>query len=149
MLGLQNEREWRLFCDKVLRRPVLADDPRFASASARSEHRAVLRELIVEAFAALDAAEVLKRLDDATIASAQLNDMHAFWKHPQLAARRRWVEVGSPVGPLPALLPPGNWDGGGPQLGAVPALGEHTAALLAELGLDADAIAALRATGAV
>jgi crotonobetainyl-CoA:carnitine CoA-transferase CaiB-like acyl-CoA transferase len=149
MLGLQNEREWRLFCDKVLRQPALAVQPRFANAAARSEHRAALRELIVAAFASLDAAEVLQRLDAAPIASAQLNDMHAFWKHPQLAARQRWAEVGSPVGPLPALLPPGNWDGGGPQLGAVPALGEHTDALLAELGLDGEAIAALRATGAV
>jgi crotonobetainyl-CoA:carnitine CoA-transferase CaiB-like acyl-CoA transferase len=149
MLGLQNEREWRLFCDKVLRQPALAVQPRFANAAARSEHRAALRELIVAAFASLDAAEVLQRLDAAPNASAQLNDMHAFWKHPQLAARQRWAEVGSPVGPLPALLPPGNWDGGGPQLGAVPALGEHTDALLAELGLDGEAIAALRATGAV
>jgi crotonobetainyl-CoA:carnitine CoA-transferase CaiB-like acyl-CoA transferase len=92
----------------------------------------------------------MRRLDDAQIANAQVNTLQQFWRHPQLAARERWREIGSPVGPLPALLPPGQWDDGeGPRMGPVPTLGEHTDALLAELGYDADAIAALRAARAI
>ncbi len=150
MLGLQNEREWEAFCGRVLRRPALADDPRFASNAARSAQREVLYALIVEAFAALTADQVVQRLDDAQIANAKVNTMREFWQHPQLAARERWREVGSPVGPLPALLPPGRWDDGdGPRMGPVPGLGEHTDALLAELGYGAEAIAALHAAQAI
>ncbi|MGZ5266498.1 MAG: CoA transferase, partial [Caldimonas sp.] len=102
------------------------------------------------AFASLSAADVLARLDDAQIANAQVNTLDELWHHPQLAARRRWREVGSTAGPLPALLPPGSWDDGdGPRMDPVPALGEHTDAILAELGLDAAAIAALRAGEAI
>jgi crotonobetainyl-CoA:carnitine CoA-transferase CaiB-like acyl-CoA transferase len=75
--------------------------------------------------------------------------MQEVWDHPQLQARGRWREVGSPVGTLPALLPPGSWDDGDPRLDPVPALGEHTDAILAELGLDAAAIDALRAAEAI
>ena len=150
MLGLQNEREWEAFCGRVLRRPALADDPRFASNAARSAQREVLYDLIVEAFAALTADQVVQRLDDAQIANAKVNTMREFWQHPQLAARERWREVDSPVGPLPALLPPGRWDDGdGPRMGPVPGLGEHTDALLAELGYGAEAIAALHAAQAI
>ncbi|MGZ5238361.1 MAG: CaiB/BaiF CoA transferase family protein, partial [Caldimonas sp.] len=146
MLGLQNEREWAAFCAKVLLQPALVSDPRFAGNARRSAERVALRALIVEAFASLSAAEVLARLDDAQIANAQVNTMDELWHHPQLAARRRWRQVGSTAGPLPALLPPGSWDDGdGPRMDPVPALGEHTDAILAELGLDAAAIAALRA----
>ena len=150
MLGLQNEREWLAFCDKVLLRPALAKDPRFTSNSKRSAERVALRALIVEAFGALTAAEVLARLDEAQIANAQVNTMAEVWQHPQLVARQRWREVGSPAGPLPALLPPGSWDDGdGPRMDPVPALGEHTDRILATLGLSAAAIAALRAAEAV
>ena len=150
MLGLQNEREWGAFCDKVLLQPALAKDARFASNSKRSAERVALRALIVEAFASLTAAEVLARLDEAQIANAQVNTMHEVWQHPQLAARERWRDVGSPAGPLPALLPPGSWDDGdGPRMDPVPALGEHTDAILAELGVSAQAIAALRAAQAI
>ncbi|MGZ5238827.1 MAG: CaiB/BaiF CoA transferase family protein [Caldimonas sp.] len=150
MLGLQNEREWAAFCAKVLLQPALVSDPRFAGNARRSAERVALRALIVEAFASLSAAEVLARLDDAQIANAPVNTMDELWHHPQLAARRRWREVGSTAGPLPALLPPGSWDDGdGPRMDPVPALGEHTDAILAELGLDAAAIAALRAVEAI
>ena len=150
MLGLQNEREWAAFCAKVLLQPALANDARFASNSRRSAERVALRALIVAAFSSLTAAEVLARLDAAQIANAQVNTMHEVWEHPQLAARGRWREIGSPAGKLPALLPPGSWDDGdGPRMDAVPALGEHTDAILAELGLHADAVAALRAAGAI
>ena len=150
MLGLQNEREWLAFCDKVLLQPALAKEARFASNSKRSAERVALRALIVEAFASLTAAQVLARLDDAQIANAQVNSMHEVWQHPQLADRGRWRDIGSPAGTLPALLPPGSRDDGdGPRMDAVPALGEHTDTILAELGLDSTAIAALRAAKAI
>jgi itaconate CoA-transferase len=150
MLGLQNEREWAAFCEQVLLQPALARDERFHDNARRSAQREALRALIVEAFAPLTADEVLRRLDAAQIANAQVNTMREFWAHPQLAARERWCEVGSPAGPIPALLPPGQWDDGdGPRMDPVPSLGEHTDALLAELGYDREAIAALRATQAI
>ncbi len=150
MLGLQNEREWAAFCARVLLQPSLATDPRFAGNAKRSGERIALRALIVEAFASLTAAEVLARLDDAQIANAQVNTMHELWQHPQLVARQRWREVGSSAGPLPAMLPPGSrGDDDGPRMDPIPSLGQHTDAILAELGLDATAIAALRAVEAI
>ncbi len=148
MLGLQNEREWLVFCEMVLQQPALAKDARFISNSKRSAERVALRALIVEAFAALTTAQVLSRLEAAQIANARVNTMAEVWEHPQLKARGRWREVGSPAGPLPAMLPPGTWNDG-PRLDPVPALGEHTDAILAELGCDAAQIAALHAAGAV
>ncbi len=149
MLGLQNEREWVNFCDKVLQQPALATDPRFTGNAKRVAARAALRQIIVDTGAPLTAPQVVERLEAAQIANARVNTMHEVWDHPQLKARRRWREVGSPVGPLPALLPPGNWDDGDPRMDPVPALGEHTDAILAELGLDRAAVAALRAAEAV
>ncbi|WP_372524433.1 CaiB/BaiF CoA transferase family protein [Piscinibacter sp.] len=148
MLGLQNEREWLVFCEKVLLQPALANDERFASNSKRSAAREALRALIVEVFASMSASEVVARLDAAQIANAQVNTMHELWQHPQLAARGRWREVGSPAGTLPAMLPPGNWTEG-PRMDPVPALGEHTDAILGELGLAPGDIAALRSAQAV
>ncbi len=148
MLGLQNEREWAAFCDKVLQQPTLKSDPRFTSNSKRSAEREALRALIDEVFATLSATDVAARLDDAQIANAQVNTMQEVWQHPQLAARKRWREVGSPAGTIPALLPPGNWDQD-PRMGPVPALGEHTDAILTELGLGPASIAALRAESAI
>jgi itaconate CoA-transferase len=149
MLGLQNEREWQQFCAKVLRQPGLADDERFRGNAQRTAHRDVLRELILQEFSRLTSAQVLERLEDAQIANAQVSDMAGLWAHPQLQARGRWRTVDSPAGPLPALLPPGSWDDGDPALGAVPALGQHTDAILAELGVGAEEIGALRAAQAV
>jgi crotonobetainyl-CoA:carnitine CoA-transferase CaiB-like acyl-CoA transferase len=152
MLGLQNEREWVNFCEKVLQQPGLATDPRFAGNAKRVAERVSLRELIVEAFAALTAPQVVERLEAAQIANARVNTMHEVWEHPQLKARGRWREVGSPAGMLPALLPPGSWGEGpdeGPRMDPVPALGEHTDAILAELGIDAEGVRALRAAEAI
>ncbi len=154
MLGLQNEREWAAFCEQVLQRPDLARDPRYDANPKRSAAREALRALIVEVFAGLTTAQVLARLDAAQIANARVNTMAEVWDHPQLRARDRWREVGTPAGPVPALLPPGSWrDADGrpsdPRMDPVPALGEHTEAVLRELGLDADAIATLRADGAI
>jgi crotonobetainyl-CoA:carnitine CoA-transferase CaiB-like acyl-CoA transferase len=145
MLGLQNEREWQQFCSQVLLQPALAQDPRFVGNAQRTAHRDALKALIVEAFSTLTAAEVGARLEAAQIANAQVNDMAGLWAHPQLQARQRWREVDTPAGAVPALLPPGSWDDGDPRLDAVPALGQHTAAILTELGVSADEISALRA----
>jgi itaconate CoA-transferase len=149
MLGLQNEREWQRFCERVLRQPALAADPRFDTNPKRAAAREALRALIVEAFAALSAAQVIERLESAQIANARLNTMADVWAHEQLHARGRFAEVDSPVGPLPALRPPALPEAFDPVLGAVPAVGQHTGAILAELGYSADEIAALRASGAV
>jgi len=149
MLGLQNEREWQVFCAKVLQQPALATDERFASNTRRTAAREALREIIVQSFSPFTAAQIMKRLDDAQIATAQVNTMHDVWNHPQLKARERWTEVGTGVGPIPALQPPGmprEWNA---RMEAVPTLGQHTDSILAECGYDRDAIAALRAEGAV
>jgi itaconate CoA-transferase len=148
MLGLQNEREWVAFCERVLRRPELARDERYATNSRRSAARDALRAIIVDVFAKLGAEEVIARLDAAQIANAHVNDMHDLWRHPQLAARGRWAEVASPAGPVPALLPPGVPEGMPARMDAIPALGEHTDAILRELGYQDAAIAALHTAGA-
>jgi crotonobetainyl-CoA:carnitine CoA-transferase CaiB-like acyl-CoA transferase len=149
MLGLQNEREWAAFCDKVLGDRALATDARFAGNAQRVANREALRELIVAVFSRLPADDVVRRLDAAQIANAEVRDMHAVWNHPQLRARDRWREVDSPVGSIPALLPPGSWEEAAPRMDAIPALGEHTDAILATLGYDAARIAALREANAI
>jgi itaconate CoA-transferase len=149
MFGIQNEREWANFCGKVLGEPALATDARFAGNAQRSANRDALRALIEGVFASLTAEEVLRRLDAAQIANAHVNDMHELWAHPQLAARSRWTEVGSPTGAVPALLPPGLPSDVQPRMDAIPALGEHTAPILRELGFDDATIAQLRRDGAI
>ena len=149
MLGLQNEREWKIFCDKVLLQPELAAEARFASNAKRSAARDELSALILQAFASLTAAQVAERLETAGIANAQVNTMAEVWAHPQLKARERWRQVQTSAGAIPALLPPGSWQHGEPRMDAVPALGQHTDAILSRYGYSAEAIAALREQGVV
>lgn len=149
MLGLQNEREWQTFCGKVLEQPDLAGDARFATNSLRTANRGVLRDLIVAAFARSTVDEVCGRLDAAQIANARMNGMQDVWDHPQLKARQRWVEVATPAGPVPALLPPGTSSAFPARMDGVPALGQHTDGVLAELGWNDAGIAALRTGGAI
>lgn len=148
MLGLQNEREWASFCLKVLQQPELVEDPRFTSNPKRVAARTALRQIIVDAFASLTGAQVVERLEIAQIANARVNDMNGVWEHPQLKARCRWTEVGSPRGTLPALLPPGTWNEG-PRMDPIPALGQHTDSILAELGYAPHEVTALRSDNAV
>ena len=149
MLGLQNEREWGAFCEKVLEDPDLARDERYASNPRRTAAQAELRPRIENAFADLTAEQVAARLDAAGIANARVNDMHDLWDHPQLAARERWSRVDSPVGPIPALLPPGLPGGVAARMDPIPALGQHTRQILAELGYGDEDVARLEAEGAV
>jgi crotonobetainyl-CoA:carnitine CoA-transferase CaiB-like acyl-CoA transferase len=147
MLGLQNEREWLQFCTQVLLQPDLADDERFKGNTRRTAAREALRQIIEQVFGSLTAEQVTQRLEAAQIANAELRDMAGLWLHPQLAARGRWREVDTPAGPVPALLPPGN--DADVRLDAVPAVGQHTEAILAGLGVDAQEMAALRAARAI
>ncbi|KVN93757.1 CaiB/BaiF CoA transferase family protein [Burkholderia ubonensis] len=149
ILGLQHEREWKAFCSDVLDLPLLADDRRFASNSRRIEHRAELAALIRETFSSLTAEELIARLDAAGIANAHLNDMQEVWTHPQLAARNRWASVSTEKGLVPVLLPPGADASSPPALRAVPSLGEHTDAILGELGFTGSQIRQMRATRAI
>jgi crotonobetainyl-CoA:carnitine CoA-transferase CaiB-like acyl-CoA transferase len=149
MLGLQNEREWKVFCDVVLGDAALASDARFCTNALRNAHRAELQPLILSVFAAMSTADVEARLDQAQIANARMNDMAGVWAHPQLKARQRWQQVGSPAGDIPALLPPGRNNRYNYRMDPVPAVGEHTEAILRELGLDDAAVQALRTNQAI
>ncbi|WP_055710944.1 CaiB/BaiF CoA transferase family protein [Streptomyces torulosus] len=150
LLSVQNDREWRRLAEQVLGRPELADDPAFATNPARVAHRDRTDEAVAKALGVLDADEAVARLEAAGIACARLRDVHDLAEHPQLAARDRWQEVGSPVGPLRALLPPITLPGGDEaRMGAVPALGEHTESLLRAVGMTGDEIAALRRDGVI
>lgn len=149
MLGLQNEREWKAFCDVVLQDGPLAVDPRFDSNAHRNEHREALKLIILDLFAKLTGEQVVARLDEAQIANARMNDMADLWAHPQLKARQRWQTVGTPAGDIPALLPPGRNNTFDYRMDPVPAVGQHTDSILRELGQSEDAILALHASGAV
>ncbi len=130
VVGIQNEREWAAFCEVVLRRPDLAADPRFASGRLRLENRTALHAEIDAVFAACTGADVLERLAAGRIAHARRREVAEVLEHPQLLARDRWTQVGSPAGPVPALLPPLTLGGHTPRMDPIPALGEHTDAIL-------------------
>jgi len=148
-IGLQNEREWERFCVDVLERPDLVDDARFDSNANRVAHRAALDALITIAFATRPAVDLVARLDAAQIANARMNSVAEFLDHPQLAARDRWREVDSPAGPIRALVPPFGFSGEEPRMDKIPGVGEHTDAILGELGIDRTTISKWRETGIV
>ena len=149
MIAIQNEREWVLFCDKVLGAPELARDPRFESNAARSSNRQQLEPILHQRLAQLSAAELIALLDGASIANASVNSLEGLREHPQLSARARWAEIASPAGPLPALRPPPLSDAYAPAMGDIPALGAHTDRVLAWLGYGEHEIAALRGGGLI
>jgi itaconate CoA-transferase len=148
-LGLQNEREWARFCADVLDRPALASDPRFSSNALRVEHHGELEKIIVGAFADKTAQHLVDKLEAAQIANARMNTVDEFLEHPQLAARGKWQQVDSPVGPLRALVPPYGFDDVEPKMGRIPDLGEHTGVILSELGFGPETIARWRDEGIV
>jgi crotonobetainyl-CoA:carnitine CoA-transferase CaiB-like acyl-CoA transferase len=148
LLSVQNDREWRRLAEHVIGRPELGSDPAYATNAARVANRERTDELVAKALGVLDADEALARLHEAGIACARLRDVREVAEHPQLAARERWREVGSPAGPLRALLPPITLPGGDTaRMGDVPALGRHTEAVLRAVGMTDDEIAALRRDG--
>ena len=149
MMGIQNEREWAVFCDKVLGRPELARDPRFDSNTRRLSNREPLLAIVREVFGAMSAETLVARLDAAGIANARMNEMSEVWDHPQLRERGRWTEMGSPVGAIPVLRPPATHSDFSPVVGEVPALGSHTDTILSELGYSDAERARLRADKAV
>lgn len=140
ILGLQNEREWKLFCEIVLEIPSLETDTRFCSNSLRAQNKIELTEIITNSFSALNLEQVIDKLDQAGIANSRMNEMADVWQHAQFKARDRWREVKTPSGNIPALLPPGGI-GLEPRMGAVPALGEHSSAILTEFGFSEAEIA--------
>jgi len=149
MLGLQNEREWAKFCETVLENPALAKDERFDKNFKRNEKRTELLEIIHACFSKLSSEQLIARLEQAQIANAHLNDMEGLWKHEQLKARHRWTEVNTPNGQIPALLPPGLNDSYEYRMDPVPSVGQHTDAILKELGIAESEIANMRASGAI
>jgi crotonobetainyl-CoA:carnitine CoA-transferase CaiB-like acyl-CoA transferase len=149
MLGIQNDREWRRLAADLLGSPELGTDPAYATNVARTANRDAVDALVGAATAKLTAADLVTLLDDAGIANARLNEVPQVVAHPQLVARDRWREVGSPVGPLRTPLPPITFPTDPPRLDPVPALGEHTDAVLTELGYTTDEIAGLRTAGAI
>ncbi|WP_377272338.1 CaiB/BaiF CoA transferase family protein [Peterkaempfera sp. SMS 1(5)a] len=131
-LSVQNDREWVLLCERVLGRPDLTRDPRFADNPLRRAHDGQLTEVLEGCFAERTADGLTEALDAAGIANARLRTVAEFADHPQLAARDRWRTFGTPAGPLRGLLPPVTVAGREPPMGPVPALGEHTASLREE-----------------
>jgi len=148
-LAIQNEREWARFCSAVLQRPELATDPRFRTNSQRSENRQALRADIEDVLRTLTLEQALARLDAAGIANAHMKTVQQFWEHPQHAARNRWRRVDSPAGPIQALAPPLILEGLEPRMDPIPALGQHTESILAELGYTPEQIQGLRAAAAI
>ncbi len=149
IFGLQNEREWAVFCTKVMGRPDIQVDPRFHNQHARRENRAALTAEIEAFFRTMTSLEVVKLLDDAGIANGRLNDSKDIWDHVQFAARDRWREISTEAGPVRALLPPFTFTDEEAFMGDVPALGQHTDQILAELGYSPSDVVAMRGTGAL
>ena len=149
VLGTTNDREWQRVAKEIIDRPDLADDPRFATNPGRCAHREILDEAIKSWCAQHDLAHIQKVADQAGIGNSRYNLPSEVVVHPQLAARNRWREVDTTKGPIQALLPPPVIGGYDPPMGAVPGLGQHTDAVLAELGFGQDVIAEMREHGAI
>src|SRR6266567_239532 len=148
-LSIQNEREWERFCHLVLQRGELAGDPRFDSGPRRVANRRELHLAIEEVFCRLTASDIVARLEEAQIANARMNSVQEFLEHPQLASRKRWRDIDSPVGKLSALVPPADLEGMEPVMGPIPSLGQHTSLILNEIGFDAPTLAGWRQRGVI
>ena len=146
-LGIQNEREWKKFCDEVLERGEMANDERFSTNIKRVENRPDLHAEINEVFSNLASDEVMDRLENAGVANARMRTMRQFLGHPQLKARDRWRQFESPVGPLRGLLPPATLEGIETKMDPIPKVGEHTISILKELGYEEEQISSFEQTG--
>lgn len=135
MLGVQNEREWANFCNRVLELPGLSSDERFMTNSLRVQNSELLKSIIHKRFSTMTATEVTEKLDGAAIANAQVNQLKDVWHHPQLRARGRWTELMTPSGPVPAMIPPGCESVKEARMEAIPEVGAHNDTILAELGM--------------
>ena len=146
-LGIQNEREWAAFCARVLERPEMAEQERFRTNTRRVENREALHAEIERVFSRLPSGEAIERLETAGVANARMRTVRGFLDHPQLEARARWREFGSPAGPLRGLLPPATLEGTEPAMSPIPAVGEHTEGILRSLGYDEAEVSTLRQNG--
>jgi len=146
-LGIQNEREWKKFCEEVLRLDSMAEDERFRTNTKRVENAEDLHAEIVRVFSGLPSGEIIGRLEAAGVANARMRTVRQFLDHPQLEARDRWREFGSPAGPLRGLRPPATLEGTEPVMAPIPAVGEHTESILRELGYDEAGISSLKQNG--
>ncbi|HKG25501.1 MAG TPA: CaiB/BaiF CoA-transferase family protein [Thermomicrobiales bacterium] len=149
LLAVQTEAQWASFCRVVCERPEWERDPRFATSSDRRINRYALETAIDEALSAHPRTEITRRLEEADIPYGDLNEVGQFLEHPQLAGRDRWRDVGSPSGPLRAILPPMGLEGFEPRMEAIPDVGQHTDEILRELGYDGAAVTGLRASRAI
>ena len=148
-LAVQNAREWTRFCTEVLQRPEMAEDHRYRTVELRVRNRPELHAAIDRVCERLSVDEIIRRLEAAEIAYSRMNTVAEFIKHPQLTSRGRWTDIDSEAGPLRALQPPTVIEGVEPVMGAVPALGQHTQAILDELGFDSETIGAWRKDGVI
>jgi itaconate CoA-transferase len=146
-LGIQNEREWKRFCDEALGREDMAEDERFSTNSKRVDNRPALHAEIEKVFSDLSSDEAVDRLEAAGVANARIRTVRQFLDHPQLAARNRWREFASPAGPLWGLLPPATLEGAEPVMAPIPEVGEHTESILRGLGYGEDEISSFRERG--
>jgi itaconate CoA-transferase len=146
-LGIQNEREWKKFCEEVLRLESMAEEERFRTNTKRVENAEDLYAEIERVFSGLPSGEVIGRLEAASVASARIRTVRQFLDHPQLEGRDRWREFGSPAGPMRGLRPPATFEGTEPVMAPIPAVGEHTESILREFGYDEAGISSLKQNG--
>jgi itaconate CoA-transferase len=149
ILGLQNEREWAIFCQKVLADPAIQTDPRFVTMTLRGTNREALTATIEAVFADKTSVEVAALLDAAGIANGRLNTPIDVWNHVQFEARDKWRTIQTEQGPVRALLPPFIYTDQEAAIGDVPSVGQHTDEILAEIGFTTQRIAAMRTAGAI
>lgn len=149
VLGTTNDREWQRLAREIIERPDLAEDDRFATNSRRVANRAVLDEAIQSWCCQHDLAHVQRTADEAGIGNARYNLPSEVLNHPQLSERDRWRTVDTSAGRIRAILPPPIIEGYEQPMNAVPALGQHTDAVLGELGFPADEIDRLRGAGVI
>ncbi|MFJ2028657.1 CaiB/BaiF CoA transferase family protein [Streptosporangium sp. NPDC087985] len=148
LIGIQSDSGWRTLAGEVFGSADLASDPRFTTNVLRIENRAACDAAVAEFTSRWTTAELNARLAEAGVPAARVSTVEDLVEHPQLKARRRWRTVETEGGPIEALLPPITFDDVESAMGSVPGLGQHTRALLAEVGLTPEETAALLDRGA-